>query len=445
MSERIKHIIWLLGLAVVARVIFRLLYSPLLFHDSADYLELASMILSGDFSGYNGARTPLYPLLLAAAGTELATVALLQTGLGLLIVMMLYYLFSGLTKSNLLGFFAALAYALNPSQMVFEISMLSETLSVFLLVACFLCLVNALENPRRFYWWLLLGLGAGLGALARPISQIFLPVFCIAAAVGYYLNSAKKIAPSLAAVLLVLLPAVTLIGGWSRFNHSHTGWFTLSTLAGFNLTNHTGKFIERAPDEYAEIRDIYLEHRSVIIARKGTSASTIWYAIDDLQERTGLDWTTLSRRFLGLSIQLIAENPGQYLRSSAKSFVIFWLPTWYAEPGGYLTRVRSSSPAEVIFLFCCGLVHTFLLLVFWSYPLLCRLPKWREQLPRFSLPYAAVYCATFALAVAQAMMEYGENARFKTPVEPLVLGIAVCVVVHWMAWQGYQAGRQGVA
>ncbi len=442
MSERGKHLIWLIGLALVVRIIFRFLYDPLLFHDSADYLELARMILSGDFSGYNGARTPLYSLLLAAAGTEFATVALLQTGMGLLIVVMLYYIFSRAGRSNLLGFFAALAYALNPSQMVFEISLLSETLSVFLLVACFLCLVKALDNPKGLHWWLLLGLGTGLGALARPVFQLFVPVFCIAAAVGYYLNSGRRLVPSLAAALLVLLPSLALIGGWSQFNYRHTGWFTLSTLAGFNLTNHTGKFMERAPDEYAQIRDIYLEHRSEVIASKGTSASTIWHAMDDLRERTGEDWATLSKKFLALSVRLIAENPGAYALSTAKSFVIFWLPTWYAEPGGYLTRVRHSSSAEVLMLFSYGLVHTFLLFVFWSYPLLCRLPRWREQLPRFGMLYAVIYFSTFALAFAQAAVEYGENARYKTPVEPLLLGVAVCVVVHWMAWQGYQAGRR---
>ena len=140
---------------------------------------------------------------------------------------------------------------------------------------------------------------------------------------------------------------------------------------------------------------------------------------------------------------MIKQHPGRYIASAAKSFAIFWLPTWYAEPGGYLSRVRKSSPVEVLFLFNYGLVHTFLLGVFWLYPLVCFFPKLREQVPRFNISYAAIYLATFALAVAQAMVEFGENARYKTVVEPLITGVAVCVVVHWIVWQGYQAAKRG--
>ena len=290
MRERARHIIWLLLAAVAARLMFRMLYGPLFFDDSSDYLELASMILSGDFSGYNGARTPLYPLLLAASGGEFATVVLVQMGLGLLSVVMLYYTFARASGSNVMSFFATLVFALYPSQLVFENSLLSETLSVFLTIASFLCLVIALDSPRKFQWWLLLGIAAGLGALARPVSQVFLPVFIIVTLVGCYRGSKKKIVLPLVAAVLVLAPSLAIIGGWSWFNQRQTGWFTLSTLAGFNLTNHTGKFIEQAPDKYADIRDIYLKHRSRVMARKGTSASTIWHAMDDLKKQTGQDW-----------------------------------------------------------------------------------------------------------------------------------------------------------
>ena len=57
---------------------------------------------------------------------------------------------------------------------------------------------------------------------------------------------------------------------WASVNRAATGEFALTTLAGYSLSNHAGGFIGLAPDRYAAIRDIYLEHRP---ERRATSPS----------------------------------------------------------------------------------------------------------------------------------------------------------------------------
>ena len=54
-----------------------------------------------------------------------------------------------------------------------------------------------------------------------------------------------------------------------------------------------------------------------------------------------MSFAELSGQFGEMSLDLIAAHPGRYLASVAKSAVVFWLPTWYAEKGGFLARIRS--------------------------------------------------------------------------------------------------------
>ena len=78
-----KKIIWLIAAAVLARLIFAVLYPPMFFRDSRDYLELAGMLRNWDFSGYTGARTPVYPLLILLSGGQTGPLLIAQFFMGL--------------------------------------------------------------------------------------------------------------------------------------------------------------------------------------------------------------------------------------------------------------------------------------------------------------------------------------------------------------------------
>ena len=425
MSDTCRKIIWLLAAALAIRVLFAWLYPPAWFSDSDTYLEMAWIIRTGDFSSYTGERTPLYPLILLLFKAEPRWLMIFQAVLGLVISLILFQSFKVLFQSERLGLAAGLSYALNPSQVVFERAVLTETTTTFLITASLLLFIYALRKKLNLLLCLLVGVLSSLAAFIRPLFQ-FLPLLLALLLGGYYFYRFEhRIAASALRFSLVVLPAVLLLGGWSLFNYNRIGYFGITTLGGFNLTNHTGAFMEDAPEEFAQIKRIFLKHRERALERTGSSAMTIWRAIDELERETGLSYPELSNRFLQLSLHLILKNPGRYLRSVAKSFVIFWLPTWYTGQGGLIRLVRSGTPLERYLLSAFWVVHAACMLIFMALPLFYLLCRGIRNHFKFNFGVLTMYAVVFSTAIVQAFLEYGENARYKQPVEPFVIALAV--------------------
>ncbi len=410
----------LLGAALAVRLLCALVCPVLTYVDSAGYFELAGRIAGWDWTGWRGERTPLYPLLLLTAGRDPQVVVLLQAGLGVATAVLLWRVFRELSGSARPALAAALAFALNPSQLLFERSLLSESLCTFLVALTFLLFLQGLRRERG--WWPAAGAAAGLAALARPPLAL-LPLLAALWAGGALWRAGQGTRIAAGGVLLVLLPALALLGGWSAFNQRHTGYFGLTTLPGFNLTNHTGAFLEQAQGEDRELAEIYLAHRAQVERRSGTWAMTIWQAIPELERQTGLSYPELSRRFLRLSLRLIREHPGQYLRTVGRAAVYFWLPTWYDGRGGWVDLVKRGQWRERLLLGVYGALHAAAMLLFLALPIaaLLRRPLRKLFTPGVSLIYAVVLSAW----AVQALMEFGENARYKQSLEPLVIGVAL--------------------
>jgi len=439
MSGERKLIIWLLVAGCLARTAFLLLYDPLFFNDSNDYLQLARIIASGDFSGYNGARTPLYPLIIILFNFNIQALVIFQFGLGLLISLIIYQSFKQIFASSQIGFATGLSYALNPSQIVFEYALLTETVVTVLICLSFFAFIVALRKDGNPWLALLVGILSSSAALTKPLFQFLPLLFSLIFACFFYFKIERKLSRALTGFALVILPACLILGGWSFFNYNKTGTFAVTTLAGFNLSNHTGAFIEYAPEQYGQIKEIYLQHRRIVQQRTGTSSMTIWKALDDLQVRTGLSFAELSSQFTDLSIYLIYHYPVRYLRSAAKSFVIFWLPTWYAGRAGWLAIVRHGmEPSQRPFLIFYGAIHLVCMLTFWAFPFLFLFSRRIRKCFRFKVEILTVYAILFVLAPLQALFEYGENARYKQPVEPLIIALAVSVLL-----QLYRSFRPG--
>ena len=58
----------LILIGILVRVIIWFNYEPIVYNDTKLYAELAGYIQKLDFDGYNGARTPGYPLWLLLGG-----------------------------------------------------------------------------------------------------------------------------------------------------------------------------------------------------------------------------------------------------------------------------------------------------------------------------------------------------------------------------------------
>ena len=436
-----KKIIWLIAAAVLARLIFSVLYSPLYFRDSRDYLELAGMLRNWDFSGYTGARTPVYPLLILLSGGQTGPLLIAQFFMGLAISLLLYLIFRNIFGGEKYGLLAGLGYALNPSQLAFERAVLAETLATLLIAGSFLVFVRLLKNGASLRRCFFLGILSALAVLTKPLYVFLPPLYAALAAGCYFLRKDRNPRAAVRQFVGIIIPALILLGGWSLFNYAKTGYLGVTTLGGFNLSNHTGAFIEDAPEKYGRIKGIYLKYRGDALESTGTASQTIWLALDELEKSTGLSFAQLSRQFGEMSLGLIAAHPGRYLASVARSAVIFWLPTWYAEKGGFLARIRSGGSAEKALLYCFGACHALCSLIFAGFLASWLFSRKMRLTAGFNCLIFSIYSLVLANVVIQALLEYGENARYKQPIEPFIIGLALCLVLTW--WEKW-GGRESL-
>jgi len=242
------------------------------------------------------------------------------------------------------------------------------------------------------------------------------------------------------AIFIFILTASIPVLGWAMFNKTQIGQFTVTTLLGYNLTNHSGAFMELAPDSDAMLRDIYLKYRAANIAESGTHTMTIFRARRELLETTGLSETALAKEFQRISLQLFAAHPMAYLHSVAKAWVSYWTVPNYWQ----LDRIQSGTTSAVLQGFWM-VQHWMLRGLNAAFILMVPFVLWRSLKDRYSLTkgmrVALVIAANvLSVSVMQALVEYGENGRYFVPSQPLVLIFVVCLLAAFQT-----SGREGRA
>jgi len=420
--------IWLgivLFVAVLLRMILFFTYSAVSYSDTASYRRSAEAVLGG-FETYDGTRTPGYPAFMALIGPDRAVYAA-QLILGLGITLMWFVMGWKASGQHFVGGLAALAHTLNPGQFFFEANLLTETLSTFWLVLALLGAFFWLQDSKWRTIWLGLGIGisAALAVLARPLF-IFMPVW-----LGVFLAFSfkeKRLRFNWRPLVSVLLPAILLVGGWMGWIKSHYHVFSLTTMTGYHLIQHTGYYFEDVPDEYAVLRDVYLEYRDARIAERGTQGNAIWDAIPAMQEASGLSFYDLSRTLQKISLQLILTHPWAYLSRVVRGWWFFWRAPVYWD----INAVTSSILAAMLrmgILGARGLMYgANLLFVLSSLAGLVskRLRKLWALLPFHWLLAGAVW----ATSVLSSLMDHGDNPRFLVPLQT--------AAVFWVLWIAYQ-------
>jgi hypothetical protein len=224
-----------------------------------------------------------------------------------------------------------------------------------------------------------------------------------------------------AALAAFVLPVGLMVGGWCLWEwHAH-GMFTPSTQTGFRLSQHVGNEMERAPDRYAVLRDIYLAHRARVIAETGSHVNTIWAAQHDMEVATGLTYAQLSRQVWAMSLAVARADPANYVRSVARAWVLSWsrpmvVSARFAhDPAVGARLVRAGRVMRPFFLLINALFLAFAAALLWP-PLRVRLS------PDGDLAVLAALVVT-GVTVA-AIGELSDNGKFAAPFMPAVL---VCV------------------
>lgn len=340
---------------------------PQTFTDSLGYIAPAMRLLDG--LGYgtqeNGFRTPGYPLFIAAillpsshvdlsscrearvpaclgeaqwepgAAANLRIVVIVQIALGMLTLLLVYWFAWRVSHRVWLASLCAATYAVDLSTGYWEISLLSDTLTTFLLMLS-VCLTLVAATARRHRMLIHIALGVTLGALALTHS-VFTAYALVPAAFLVLWNltfpaqepgrlqsdNLRRDWANLAVLPVLAIPALAVLG-WSARNAAVDGYFTPSTISGYNLTQMVGPFMEQAPAPYRDLADIYLDYRAERIAARGNHSGTIFLAYRDMLNERQTTWAGLSQILTGMSIRMIVQNPVGYVRVAWESFLQFW-------------------------------------------------------------------------------------------------------------------------
>ena len=308
----------LIGLWILTRGLLFLLYSPLPADDTGTYQQLASQIANFDFHEYNGFRTPGYPVLILLAFNNNYIIWIIQSILGLLISILVFFIIRLHGMSVKWALAGAVLQLLALNEMFFEAFILTETLTTFLVIlVCYLFIYSAIHKSN---WSSLaaVGLISALLTLTRPQYLFIIPLLASFIVIFFQF---KRV--SLLSIFLIFSLAPVI--GWMSFNKEKTGYFSMTTWLGYHLTNHSGAFMEYAPGEYAVIRDIYLKYRKIKMAETGSHRMTFWLARQELRQVTGLPEPQISHQFQQLSMHLFAQFPLRYMASVADAWLSFWV------------------------------------------------------------------------------------------------------------------------
>ena len=462
-----------LAIAVIERLALWFFYSPVIFDDSNSYRRLAGQILGS--APFDGTRSPGYPIFLAWLGPD-RTVYAVQLALGLATTLLFFYLGWRITGSLKVGAAAALIHTLNLGQLLFEADILAETLTTFLAMIA-ICggvyLLNtqkdsfATENTacpgavqagekkefKKLGIALLIGIAGGLATQVRP-QFIFLP-FLIAFVLllkSFHHKETQSITknnlqpstfnPSTSSghrlqlshlptfqLALILIPAIFINALWVNYIHSQFGTWSMSSVDGYHIIQHTGKFFEYVPDEDAPIRDTFLKYRAIQIAKTGSASNTIWAAIPELQKVSGLGFYKLSRKLQDISRQLILAHPQLYLASVFEAWYNFWSAPFYWRPGAFgaignwLTQLQRYLLWAANAIFVAG---TFTL-VFQRVRKIVNMP----------VTLWLLIAIVWVNSILQAIVEASENPRYSVSTQTLVV-----MIVVWWAYHLIQKWRQ---
>lgn len=243
LNRKAGFITMLFLLALLARFLFFLFY----FHgqiplagDTGTYVVLAKALLGGEGFSTGGSphafRLPLYPIFLAVHyqvfGTSNRPIVVTQFLISSLVVVLIFLL-ARWSIGERAAYVASCMAIVHPNLLLWVPFVLTETLSLFLLIAAFYAFVRFSATSE----WAVLGLGSlflGLASLCRPENVVFF------LAVLLWLGLAQeKNRNSMSYVLLHSVVFLAVLSPWLIRNYLLRGRLILTTQTNSILTYST--------------------------------------------------------------------------------------------------------------------------------------------------------------------------------------------------------------
>ena len=431
MNSKIKLSTWfinnpyttIIGIGIFIRFIIAILYQHVnIYPDSSGYIYLGERLTTLSLDGYEGQRTPGYPLLLALSSNNMIITILSQNILGIITSIFLYksLLLISFRKQHAVVFTLAITVYL--PIIFFENCILSESLTLLIITLIFYFLFGIIYSERTGNLnYLTLSILCSYLVFIKPF-YIFIPfiillILLLHKRILHYRGSRYAIHRY---IIIIILPTLTLTG-WCSLNYINTGYFTPTTFYGFNSAQNCVAFAEKTNIEYKQIGEIYAKYRNANQGKGRTTAMSIWEAYDELEETTNLSFVDLSHLLYDYSIVTIKQNPLEYLKQVGISWIDFWKTSLYWQYDSFAiahanTILKAICYAERILMHILKIIFV----LFIPYNLL----KYKTK-KHYISPQFIISTIVLIASILQAFASYGTNSRFSFPFEILIATSAV--------------------
>lgn len=434
------RILTIIGIAILVRLLVLSHYGPVAANDTPGYERMAAMMRTGDYSEYDGWRTPGYPLFLNATGHSAHNVLLAQSMLGIVTVLIIYLLVYKTTSSFLVAACSGIFIGTSFNIVFIDSYLLTESISTFLFTIIAAIIVADNYRQWRIAWsapfWA--GLFTAYLTITRPQYIALIPVIALWLIFHKYESSRHMRAARLCAYIFAAGTPVFLL---LMFNYALLGKPLLSTTIGHNITQHTLPFIDSASKadllnvipEMIELREAYWQYAQDL----GDNRAFIPRPHIDGTRKDSSDY------YLQLSIEAIKHNPDKYLVSVANAWLRFWrvsllYDSSYVRSHVLDTVVNRLWLIQKLAWLTLNLSFLMSVVLMVNSIVRCRTIDW----------YECITVMILAVSVLQALVEYGDNSRYAIPCQPVIGFIAVysifvvdksrttiASILRWFRWR----------
>lgn len=293
-------------LAIVIRILLSFLFSFSMMHyDSSEYLAASRVILEGQV---HASRLPVFPAIIHLAGyvfsgLSLANAVLLfQSIFGVLLGIPAYLLASRVFRNRLYAVLATLLVVCNPYVISWEFSLMTESISLFLLMVGMYFLMKYLDTSRSIYLYLT-AIVLIIGVFTKLLFLVLFILF-IAGAIIFVWGPGKRSYVGIHAVVIMLV-SIFLISSYARTNEKQNGIRSISMISKLQwyLKVYDYQLYELMPDHP------FSEH--MVNARK--KGMDHWEMFNAHKARADV------HSLLGFSDKLFCAHPMAYILKFSRS------------------------------------------------------------------------------------------------------------------------------
>lgn len=409
-----KEIKLLLLIGFSTRLLLTILYLKVTkVPDSWSFMTLAEYFIHFDLSGYNGERSPGYPLLIVLGLGTMKLTVIYQLILGVFTTLFWYDTLLVFKFSRKQSLWITIFVSTFLCHFFYETSILVETLTLFFISILFWILVkNKLENSN---WIILSGISLFLAylVLIKPF-YVFLPFLIYGL---YFLKVFRWKALINKKIIILIFPVIAYLS-WSYVNKINTNYFVSTTYFGLNTAQNCVYFAEKAPPEFDWISEPYVTFREKAIRENKDVSMAIWYAYNDsVFKKYNLTFPDFSNELGKFSKATIQKNKTDYLYQVLyRSFLDFW-KVYDMKPYLVFNNVLIDSLISQLWDIQKIVLQIFKLLfipigIYYLY----------QSIKRRKISTEVIgVTIIFTTAILQAFVTYGTNAKYSYPFEFLMM------------------------